>query len=119
MRREWMESAVGPEPEGNVFAGPKGKPVRRDTQLYDRIRPKINSTAWSGLIPGDAGPTPARAPLKLDLKVTADQRAHGVGVAIAEYTKTSLKDRAVTAKNLEEVVAGKPKVIQMPRQKAS
>jgi hypothetical protein len=32
--------------------------------------------------------------LKLDSKVTADQRGHGVGVAIEEYTKTSLEDRA-------------------------
>jgi hypothetical protein len=32
--------------------------------------------------------------LKLDPKVTADQRGHGVGVAIEEYTKTSVKDKA-------------------------
>ncbi len=32
--------------------------------------------------------------LKLDPKVTADQRGHGVGVAIEEYTKTWVKDRA-------------------------
>jgi hypothetical protein len=31
--------------------------------------------------------------LALNPKVTADQRGHGVGVSIAEYTKTSLKDR--------------------------
>jgi hypothetical protein len=31
--------------------------------------------------------------LDTDPKVTADQRGHGVGVSIAEYTKTSLKDR--------------------------
>ena len=29
--------------------------------------------------------------LKVDPKVTADQRGHRVGVAIEEYTKTSLK----------------------------
>ena len=51
--------------------------------------------------------------LKLDPKVTADQRGHGVGVAIEEYTKTSLKDRAVAAKKLEEAVLGKPKVVRM------
>jgi hypothetical protein len=31
--REWMESAVGPEPDAYVFAGEKGKPVWRDTLL--------------------------------------------------------------------------------------
>jgi hypothetical protein len=55
----------------------------------------------------------------LDPKVTADQRGHGVGVAIEEYTKTSVEDRAAAAKKLEEAVLGKGKVVRMPRQKAS
>ena len=57
--------------------------------------------------------------LKLDPKVTADQRGHGVGVAIEEYTKTSVKDKAVAAKKLEEAVLGKEKIIRMPPRKAS
>lgn len=55
--------------------------------------------------------------LKLDPKVTADQRGHGVGVAINEYTKTSVADRATAAKKLEESVLGK--VTRMPKRKAS
>jgi integrase len=39
--REWMAAAVGPEPEAFVFAGERGKPVWRDTLLYDHIRPKL------------------------------------------------------------------------------
>jgi hypothetical protein len=42
-----------------------------------------------------------------------------VGVAIEEYTKTSVKDRAVAARKLEEEVLGKRKVVRMPRWKAS
>jgi hypothetical protein len=57
--------------------------------------------------------------IKLNPKVTADQRGHGVGVAIEEYTKTSLEDRAVAARKLEEAVLGKSKVIRMPRQRSS
>ena len=57
--------------------------------------------------------------LKLDPKVTADQRGHGVGVAIEEYTKTSVKDKAVAAKKLEEAVLGKEKIVRMPPRKAS
>jgi hypothetical protein len=57
--------------------------------------------------------------LKLDPKVTADQRGHGVGVAIEEYTKTSVKDRAIAARKLEEEVLGKSKIVRMPRRKAS
>jgi hypothetical protein len=57
--------------------------------------------------------------LKLDPKVTADQRGRGVGVAIEEYAKTSVKDRAVAAKKLEEAVLGKEKIVSMPARKAS
>ena len=57
--------------------------------------------------------------LKLDPKVTADQRGHGVGVAIEEYTKTSLRDRAAAAKKLEESVLGRDRIVRMPRPKAS
>jgi hypothetical protein len=58
--------------------------------------------------------------LKLDPKVTPDQRGHRVGVAIEEYTKTSQKDKANAARKLEEGILGKPKVVRMPpRQKAS
>jgi len=57
--------------------------------------------------------------LKLDPKVTADQRGHGVGVAIEEYTKTSVKDKAVAAKKLEDAVLGKEKIVRMPPRKAS
>ena len=57
--------------------------------------------------------------LKPDPKVTADQRGDGVGVAIEEYTKTSVKGRAPAAKKLEEKVLGKGKVMKLPRRKAS
>ena len=120
--RDWMESAVGPEPDAYVFAGERGKPVWRDTLLYDHIRPKLkpHGLEWVDFQVMRATHASIGHRLKLDPKVTADQRGHGVGVAIEEYTKTSLKDRAVAAKKLEEAVLGKPKVVRMaPRQKAS
>ena len=51
--------------------------------------------------------------------MTADQRGHGVGVSIEEYTKTTLKDRAVAARKLEEAVLGKAKVVAMHRRKSA
>jgi hypothetical protein len=38
---KWMNSAVLQEPEAYVFAGERGKPIWRDTLLYDHIRPKL------------------------------------------------------------------------------
>jgi integrase len=38
---EWMNTAVGPEPDAYLFASERGKPVWRDTLIYDHIRPKL------------------------------------------------------------------------------
>ena len=116
-----MESAVGPEPEAFVFAGERGKPIWRDTLLYDYIRPKLKEVGleWVDFQVMRSTHASLGHRLKLDPKVTADQRGHGVGVAIEEYTKTSMEDRAVAAKKLEESVIGKKKVVRMPRPKAS
>jgi hypothetical protein len=40
----------------------------------------------------------------VDPKVSADQRGHGIGVALDVYTKSSMKDRAIAAKQLEDSV---------------
>lgn len=119
--RAWMESAVGPEPEAYVFAGETGKPEWRDTLLYDHIRPKLkrHGLEWVDFQVMRATHASIGHRLKLDPKVTADQRGHGVGVAIEEYTKTSVEDRASAAKKLEDSVLGKEKVVRMPRRKAS
>lgn len=119
--REWMNVAVGPQTEAYVFAGEKGKPIWKDTLMYDYIRPKLKPLGleWVDFQVMRATHASIGHRLKLDPKVTADQRGHGVGVAIEEYTKTSVKDRAIAARKLEEEVLGKPKIVKMPRRKAS
>ena len=116
-----MNTAVGSDPNAYVFANEKGRPVWRDTLMYDHIRPKLkpHGLEWVDFQVMRATHASIGHRLRLDPKVTADQRGHGVGVAIEEYTKTSLKDRAAAAKRLEQEVLGKPKVVRMPRRKAS
>ncbi|HEX8871435.1 MAG TPA: hypothetical protein VF758_01640, partial [Candidatus Acidoferrum sp.] len=45
----------------------------------------------------------------VDPKVSADQRGHGIGVALDVYTKSSMKERAAAAKQLEDAVFAKRK----------
>jgi len=118
---EWLTTAVGPEPEAFVFSGENGKPVWRDTLLYDHIRPKLkpHGLEWVDFQVMRATHASIGHRLKLDPKVTADQRGHSVGVAIEEYTKTSVKDRAAAARKLEQEVLGKRKIVRMPSRKAS
>src|ERR1035437_4267668 len=82
----------GPEPDAYVFGGETGKPVWRDTLLYDHIRPELkpHGPEWVDFQVMRATHASIGHRLKLDPTVTADQRGHGVGVAIEEYTKTSL-----------------------------
>jgi integrase len=119
--REWMRDAVGPGADAYVFAGERGKPVWKDTLMYDYIRPKLKPLGldWVDFQVMRSTHASIGYRLKLDPKVTADQRGHGVGVAIEEYTKTSVKDRAIAARKLEQEVLGKPKIVRMPRRKAS
>ena len=118
---EWLSTAVGPEPDAFVFSGENGKPVWRDTLMYDHIRPKLkpHGLEWVDFQVMRATHASIGHRLKLDPKVTADQRGHSVGVAIEEYTKTSVKDRAVAARKLEQEVLGKRKIVRMPPRKAS
>ena len=53
---------------------------------------------------------------KVDPKVAADQRGHGIGVALDVYTKSSIEDRAAAAKQLEESVL--TSVIRAPKRSA-
>jgi site-specific recombinase XerC len=117
--QEWLDTAVETGPDAFVFAGESAKPVWRDTLLHDHIRTKLEplGLGWVDFQVMRATNASIGHRLKLDPKVTADQRGHGVGVAIEEYTKTSVEDRAAAAKKLEESVLGK--VIRMPKRRAS
>ncbi|MEN6336907.1 MAG: tyrosine-type recombinase/integrase, partial [Phycisphaerales bacterium] len=119
--KEWLDSAVETSPDSYIFAGETGQPKWRDSLLEDHIRPKLkpHNLEWVDFQVMRATNASIGHRLKLDPKVTADQRGHGVGVAINEYTKTSVEDRALAAKKLEGAVLGKAKVIRMPRKKAS
>lgn len=119
--REWMHSAVGSDPNAFVFASEKGKPVWRDTLMYDHIRAKLepHGLGWVDFQVMRRTHASIGHRLRLDPKVTADQRGHGVGVSIEEYTKTTVQDKAAAAKKLEQEVLGKGKLVRMPKRKAS
>ena len=53
---------------------------------------------------------------KVDPKVSADQRGHGIGVSLDEYTQADVKQKGAAAKILENSVLGR-KVVPMPKRK--
>ena len=102
----WME-LVGGSPKAWVFASenPK-KPMWRDNVWYRHMLPRLEpiGLGWGNFqvlrrthasLGHDAG---------IDPKVAADQRGHGIGVAIDVYTKAALSRRAEAAEQLENAV---------------
>jgi len=104
--KEWME-LVPENPEAWVFASENpATPMWRDNLWRRHMQPKLETVGlqWATFqvlrrthasLGHDAG---------IDPKVAADQRGHGIGVAIEVYTKAALSRRAEAAEQLEKAV---------------
>lgn len=121
--REWLESAVEPDPDAWLFASAAGNtPVWRDNLLRRHIRPALEKVGlgWVDFKVMRRTNASLSHEAKVDPKVSADQRGHGIGVSIDVYTKTSIEKKASVAKKLEDSVLGRrAKVVRMPKRKAS
>ena len=104
--REWM-ALVGPGPKAWIFASENPeKPMWRDNVWYRYMKPRVKALGlgWANFqalrrthasLGHDAG---------IDPKVSADQRGHGIGLALDVYTKAALTKRAEAAEKLEKSV---------------
>jgi len=104
--QEWME-LVGEDPRAWVFASENPlKPMWRDNVWYRYMKPKLEplGLGWANFqvlrrthasLGHDAG---------IDPKVAADQRGHGIGVALDVYTHSSVETRRGAAEKLERSV---------------
>jgi len=102
----WMD-LVAEHPEAWVFASENPTtPMWRDNVWRRHMQPKLEAAGlgWASFqvlrrthasLGHDAG---------IDPKVAADQRGHGIGVAIDVYTKAALSRRAEAAEQLENAV---------------
>jgi integrase len=105
----WME-LVDDRPDAWVFASENpAKPMWRDNVWYRYMKPKLEplGLGWANFqalrrthasLGHDAG---------IDPKVAADQRGHGIGVALDVYTHSSLETRRGAAEKLERSVLKK------------
>ena len=104
--QEWME-LVPDDPEAWIFASENpSTPLWRDNVWRRHMEPKLKTLGlqWATFqvlrrthasLGHDAG---------IDPKIAADQRGHGIGVAIDVYTKAALSKRAEAAEQLERAV---------------
>lgn len=118
---EWLNAAVDPEPTAWVFASENREtPLWRDNLLRRHIRPalaKVN-LGWVDFKVMRRTNASFGHDAKVDPKVSADQRGHGIGVSLDVYAKSSIGQKAIASKKLEDSVLGR-KVARMPDRKAS
>lgn len=104
--RVWMEM-VGRRPNAWVFASENpSTPMWRDNIWRRHMQPLLDPVGlgWANFQVLRRTHASLGHDAKIDPKVAADQRGHGIGVAIDVYTKTALSRRAEAAEQLENAV---------------
>ncbi len=118
---QWLKSAVDPEPTAWVFASENREtPLWRDNLLRRHIRPALEKVdlGWVDFKVMRRTNGSLSHGAKVDPKVSADQRGHGIGVSLDVYTKSNIQQKGVAAKKLEDSVYRR-KVVPMEKRKAS
>jgi integrase len=104
--RNWME-LVRREPDAWVFESENpAKPMWRDNVWYRRMKPQLKKVGleWANFQVLRRTHASLGHAAKVDPKVAADQRGHGIGVALDVYTQTSIEARRAGAEMLEKAV---------------
>jgi integrase len=104
--REWMEVVDGGK-EAWVFASENPeKPLWRDNLWRRSMEPKLKKIGldWASFQTLRRTHASLGHEAGIDPKVAADQRGHGIGVALDVYTKATLTKRAEAAEQLEKSV---------------
>ncbi len=103
---EWMD-CVGPEPEAWVFASENpANPMWRDNMWCRLMKPRLKAIGleWANFQVMRRTHASLGHEAGIDPKVSADQRGHGIGVALDVYTHSCLEQRAEAAERLEKAV---------------
>jgi integrase len=104
--RQWME-LVGQDPEAWVFASENpATPLWRDNVWYRNMQPRLAKVGlgWANFQVMRRTHASLGHEAGIDPKVAADQRGHGIGVALDVYTHSSIEARRGTAEKLEKAV---------------
>ena len=104
--REWMPF-VGNKPTAWVFASENSKkPMWRENIWYRHMLPALQKVGleWANFLVLRRTHASLGHDLKVDPKVAADQRGHGIGVALDVYTKSSIEARREASEMLEKAI---------------
>lgn len=116
---EWME-LVPRHPDAWVFASENPlKPLWRDNVWYRHMKPRLKTVGleWANFQVLRRTHASLGHEAKVDPKTAADQRGHGIGVALDVYTQSSIEARRAAAEMLENAVLSgeKPETVKAER----
>ena len=103
---EWL-IAIEDDPEAWVFPSENRRtPMWRDNVWYRGMRPRLKPIGldWANFQVMRRTHATLGHELGIDPKISADQRGHGIGVALNIYTKTALNQGLAAAETLEKAV---------------
>ena len=106
LMQEWM-CLVADGPEAWIFSSENAQtPMWRDNVWYRGMKPKLKPIGldWANFQVLRRTHASLGHEAGIDPKVAADQRGHGIGVALDVYTKASLTRRAEAAEELQNSV---------------
>jgi integrase len=102
----WLD-LVELKPDAWLFASENpAKPLWRDNVWYRHMKPKLETVGleWANFQVLRRTHASLGNDIKVDPKVAADQRGHGIGVALDVYTQSSIEARREAAEMLANAV---------------
>jgi integrase len=106
----WIRDSVEGSPEVYLFASESGTPLQPGNVMRRIIRPALEKIGLGWFNFQVARRTHASLGHDIDPKVMADQRGHGIGVALDTYTKSSQEEKAAAAGKLAKKILHMPAV---------
>jgi len=94
------------EPDSYLFPTERNTPLRRDNVWYRDILPKLKPVGleWATFQALRRTNASLSREARIDDKVAADQRGHGLGVSLEVYSISGIQQKIDAAKRLESEV---------------
>ena len=105
--KSWMELRHDPNPDGFVFPSEKlSTPLGRDNLWRRNIQPRLEKIGleWASFQVMRRSNASLGRKAKIDDKVAADQRGHGLGVSMDVYASSDLSQKVEAIRQLEKFV---------------
>ncbi|MGI9071801.1 MAG: tyrosine-type recombinase/integrase [Bryobacteraceae bacterium] len=102
----WRSSLLNLSPEAYLFPTERNTPLSRDNLWNRHLRPKLETVGleWATFQVLRRTNASLSRKAKIDDKVSADQRGHGLGVSMEVYSLSDLEQKSEAVKRLESEV---------------